>query len=203
MKRDLRNARISFLIWLWPSLIWAASSTRSPGAVTQHGSNWSNPDSIKASDNQYAVSRDVMQDGDTLKTSNYGFSIPSGAAIDSVGVTVEAYGDAICFPGDIILAFCLAKDKGSLCGPQEALLSGTEAPVLVNGSASLWGTTFAAADFNGSDCGTWITSRTSEQCDIFVDYITITVYYTEGSGAAIISNRRNRIIKEFLLEDEE
>jgi len=51
---------------------------------------WTNPGNAASSDNAYAVfSTSGVQQSHYLKATNFGFSIPAGATIDGVAVSIE------------------------------------------------------------------------------------------------------------------
>jgi hypothetical protein len=127
-----------------------------------------------------------------LQVTNFGFEIPSGATIDGVTVTIERkanYNSASMYVQDYTLK--LIKD-GEVGGDSKADTTSkwptADASVNYGGTSDTWGNTFTHDDINDSTFGVeLIAARTTvlkSSVTASVDFISITVTYTESGGGA-------------------
>lgn len=153
---------------------------------------WVNPGNATASDDTRATASLDTFNSDTniLKCTNFGFSIPAGATVDGIEVTVEAREQNT--PGTIVDLFAALFQGGSYVGNNQAA-SGwspgqTDETHTYGGPTNKWGTTPTPSLMNNSSNGfgfqfTWNSgSNPSAQ----VDSVKMTVYYTGGDGTKVI-----------------
>jgi len=168
-----------------------ASILKYPGNGTDGGGSypWANPGNICAADGLAATNSapgyyDIYTN--CLKATNFGFSIPSGSTID--GIMLEIYRKAslnqtgkYAVDAEIYLlknGLMAGNPKGSSThwGTTYAIAS-------YGGSTDLWGTTWTPEDINGSGFGAhlqaYINAKGGTAVTAYVDYMRITVYYTE------------------------
>lgn len=130
-----------------------------------------------------------------LKTTNFGFSIPSGSTIDGIIVDVErksSSNTASLFTVDSTLKLVIG---GAVVGTNKATTtrwSTTESYVSYGGASDLWGNSISYSDINASDFGFVLSAslnKTGGKSSVVasVDHIRITVYYTNGGGGGSVS----------------
>lgn len=169
-----------------------ASQTRSPGTIVSGGDGdgtWDNPGNAASSNDTYASTQIVNNISDSLRATNFGFSIPSGSTIDGIEISIEMSGDGA---GSVIDENVLIRGYPGGTTPNDQA-NGTEfgiwegAPneqVFDYGSpTTLWITpgTWTSTDINDSAFGVQFQSREIDDkvTDTLCDHISITVYYTE------------------------
>jgi len=155
---------------------------------------WASPDYAKTN-NGTDTSFDagsLTRTSHYLKATNFGFTIPSGATINGVSVSVETwtsnYGwDKYCRTSTIKLVKG-GTISGSNQGNATDWTDSFPGTVLTYGGASeLWGLTLTDTDINSSTFGValsaTIENTTGKATMIaYVDYISITITYTEGAA---------------------
>jgi len=142
---------------------------------------WSNAGQASAADTTYAT---VSVDGTTsnyIKCINYGFTIPSGATIDGMVVTLARFANGT---GSSDAAMRIV--KGNVIGTTDrstATTYGTTLSSEAHGTSSdLWGQTWASSDINASNFGTAFAVRKASSAGaaqtVSVAEAQITVYYS-------------------------
>ncbi len=173
-----------------------------PGTVAQDASigtvNWSGLDSIKSSSDA-GSSASVSAVPYTaickyVKVSNFGFTIPSGATID--GIVVE-----VCrrSPSGGLRDYSVRLVKGGTISGDNKAVTGSNWPfvslvtVSYGGSAVLWGLSLTPDDVNSSTFGFVIScygySYTKYGDSGLIDFIRMTIYYTEGGGGGGVAKQ--------------
>lgn len=164
-----------------PNNAGAGANVNGPGT----GGSWTNTGNILADDTNYAtVTIGTNGTSEYLQATNYGFSIPAGAVINGIQVTLARQsssntGGASTNDADLNLL-----KGGVIVGTDKAVTTDwptTMTPTTYGGVADLWGTTWTPADINASNFGVSLSvlnqsgfsNRTAS-----VDYIQITVTYT-------------------------
>lgn len=155
---------------------------------------WSNTNNIGADDSSTA--RATIPDGSSsnyLKGTSFGFSIPTGATIDGIEVTLERSTQWSNSVKDTHAR--IVKSDASIGTTDKSNTNfwdnvGTEV-ITYGGSTDLWGESWAASDINSANFGFAVAADNvnccfSSQSDI--DYIQITVYYTYTAPATNITN---------------
>jgi hypothetical protein len=175
----------------------SAKFPASTGTVVYGSVDWVHPGYIVSDNAQNATaansSTSVTKTTYFLVGYNYSFAIPAGATINGIVVTVEDY-QAGGLQNSVWTAAYIRKADATF-GTQNKKSSGVlpTAPTAENlgSSTDLWGEAWTPTDINDSDFGVeicfTIAKGTSEEgCVIYVDYIQITVYYTEAAGPALL-----------------
>ena len=148
---------------------------------------WTNPGNIVADDTSYAqITSPTFDTGlysYLLRGTNFDFSaIPDGSTIDGIYVTTAgAYANGA---GGYTLVQ-LVNASSALVGDNKAA---TPVPLTLNtitannwgGSTDTWSATPTAAMVKSANFGVALGFRpTADDCDIYMDYVRMTVYYTE------------------------
>ena len=157
----LKNSKLLLLTFLLCNTFLNAQTQgpnhASVGLTSGAGSNWSNPTYITAADALYAsVSLGGNGSSRYLRGQAYGFTIPTGATIDGIEVSIRRQsssnngGNSI---NDVSLQ--LAKN-GTILGSNYATTTDwptTMAVANYGGATDLWGTTWTPADINNVNFG--------------------------------------------------
>lgn len=169
----------------------ATAGPNNPGTqasdTTLGGLSWTNPSDAATSNDAWATALLTASGGATpfsqyLKLTGFGFSIPAGATIDGITVSVErnktGFGTIVDNRVRIV--------KGGTIGSTDKA-SATAWPATTDSSASygsssdLWGDTWASTDINDSGFGIAISAKNTHATQsgtARIDTATITVNYT-------------------------
>ena len=142
--------------------------------------NWTNPTNITADDGSVA-SLNTNPQSHYLIASSFGFSIPSGATINSVTVKVEA---SLTNVVNKDLNAQLQDNGGSLTGSSKVVTLGASTGLTVyTYTIDNWGATLTPAIVNDPDFGVrfWFTVQAIST----VDYVTISVQYSNRRAVVI------------------
>ena len=164
-----------------------------------YGHTWSNPDNIKASDTACATTYQNHVGSYAYScfmiATNFGFAIPAGATINGIEVEINAKRVDYNTPPNYAKDYRLSLTR-NWNGAAEATdyASATEYPTTAatrtyGGPTDLWGSAWSAAEINGINFGiglsSWYYSYNSKgtirYSTAYVDFIRMTVYYTESS----------------------
>ena len=168
----------------------ASQGPNSPGTIVNDNSfgtiAWSNPANAASSNNVYAIAFSFGGGvSNYLKATNFGFSIPSGATIDGIKVTIEAQTSAGSTNDSTVKLVKSGLVLGSNLGTSLPWNNVSDSTRTYGSSSNLWGLSWTDADINDSTFGVAYSSTLTagksgarNRCD----YISITVYYTTGSG---------------------
>ena len=192
-KRWFRRLIAAFgLMLLLPRPAFADQQVKFVGTASSIGAgqeHWNNPANVTADDGVYSLLAMKIKNGDTTKEllakmSGNKFTIPAGATINGITVTIEM-SDTQAGGGEDLEIFIIK--AGSTTGTNQD--RGCSQPGCWNqaldtitwgGAANLWGTTWTAADINASDFG--VSIRAESPNNVFfqpqVDYVQITITYT-------------------------
>lgn len=178
---------------LYPS----ATAVSSTGTIA-----WSSTTSAYAADSVFMTAASnllAVDTTDTQRFTSYGFSVPTGATIDGIIVTINRksqYNVPGGNGGTVADSIVQLVKADSLVGSNKATASfwaTTAASATYGSSTDLWGTTWTSSDINNSGFGAAFaasidtTSTTSRTNTAYVDYIRIEVYYTVGSTGNMFS----------------
>ena len=149
--------------------------------VNDSGTDWTNPSNAGASDDRYATTF-LMNEytSSYLKITNFGFSIPSGATINWIKVSIERKASITNRVRDSSVK--LVKD-GTISGNDKATTTywGTSDSSEDHGGTDTWGVTLTANDINSSSFGCVISvtnPSTVSGATAYIDDVIITVDYT-------------------------
>jgi hypothetical protein len=156
---------------------------------------WLDPANVCADDDTYAS---IVAFTDTLRStvlhaSGFDLSaVPSTATIDGVecGVFCLCVGSINC---DLVQLLDTggARTGDNQCAAPVAVQA-FEDPIACGGASDTWGCALTAAWVKDADFGVGVGFVSAlNESELYVDYITITVYYTEASGrrGAVVSSR--------------
>lgn len=155
-----------------------------PGTVTA-GGDWSNPSAASADDGA-AADWDLGDAGESseLECSDFGFSIPLTATIVGYEVVIEANEQPLSGLGQVTIAHvqlfagaATSDDKGD-----DQALTTAATQYTYGGAADDWNAGLSPADVNSSGFGVGIILEATSAVIAEVDFVTITVYYTEEGG---------------------
>lgn len=140
---------------------------------------WNNPENAGANDNSYTRWNNSGSQSAFLKVNDFDFNIPSDATIDGIEVRLAGMdsGNASVFylflmkDGDTRLS----EDKGD-----GADWAAAEEVKVYGDNTDLWSETWTAAEINATGFGVAYGAGKASFSAHDIDYITITVYYTEA-----------------------
>lgn len=194
---------MTFLLALWAACILlllpaqaieAAALTRSPFAavntadaancIQDNSNDWKNGmDILTQNDIDADITNNNYDNGESserLDASNFGFAIPDGSTVSGVLVEADKYSDngsAVDFRIQLLKAGVLVgSNKADTVTPWP--VSDTDTYSAYGGSSDLWGAVWSENDIENSGFGVAVCSRaTSNNTDVHIDHIRITVYY--------------------------
>jgi hypothetical protein len=146
---------------------------------------WSGPESVKVSDNNYAMA--FVSNGESthrLKSTALGFAVPVGATISGIVVEVEKHGF-----GNVSDNLVSLVKAGVVTGANRAsagVMWPTADGVSKYGSETdLWGTTWTVAQINSAEFGVSLSAMSSAGFSniAYVDAVTVIVYYVPSGGS--------------------
>jgi len=144
---------------------------------------WTNVGNVFSSDNIYTVA--PLGRGDfsgVFSSVGCGFSVPFDATIDGIVYTNEHKAQSISDINELVVSLLKA---GSPVGDNKASATSwptSDSTVNYGGATDLWGTTWTPTDVNGAGFGSRIqveNTDTGNDVDASMDYLAITIYYTE------------------------
>lgn len=161
------------------------------GTNTTGSSSWTNPNNALVSDSSYAVSSSTSQNSNTagnLYIGGMGFTIPTTATIDSIQVSVTGK-NAVIGTGFAANSCALRVNSVAVSGTTAQgsvnFTATTDQTRNIPNTASLWGaSSISPSDVNDSTFQIRLAFRninTTSQT-FSVNYVTVTVVYTEASG---------------------
>lgn len=158
---------------------------------------WTSATSIINDDNSRAAI--ISLNGDVLlKISNYligsnfNFTIPGSATINGISVAMRRCSTRIDSTNFVIDNFVSLVRNGTFLGDNKADIinnwpAASTSMVYYGNNADLWGTTWTPSQINDSTFGFALSCKLQKSIitniqRAYVDYISITVYYTEGTS---------------------
>ena len=187
-------------------------STVTTIAIPGSSATWSNTGNASLSDDAYANTGDIAGGAgsytDYLVASNFGFSLPSGAAITGIEVIVER-SDASGLSSDYRVRIV----KGGIIGSTEmssgAAYGTTDSYGIYGSPVDSWGETWIDADINAADFGVAIATQRNAaggSSAAVIDQILITVYYAAILPVNIVnffaSKKSDYIETQWITEEE-
>ena len=173
-----------------------------PGTVaTEAGpsgdNDWVNPGNVSADDDSLAditaPTFDAGDDSFRLIASNFGFTIPAGSTIDGIVVEIERSNAAGASSDNEVRLY---DSTATLVGDNKA--AGGDWPTALTlatygGAADTWTAGLDDVDVNDPDFGVaFIVNADAANTDIAVDFIRVTVYYTEPAATLNPNAMRRR-----------
>ncbi len=184
------------LLHIYSVQLYAAQQgPNGPGTATTSGStsyNWTNANNA-LSDNTTAATASIVGKGNltnTLRLTNFGFAIPSGATINGILVEVRMQGANGKSQDQTIQLRKASGPVGSNKARNKAIWPRKSARYIrFGGSSDLWGTTWSHTDINNASFGIDIVAKSrKETATPRVEYVRITVsynqtqYYSKSTG---------------------
>jgi hypothetical protein len=181
---------VTYILSQGPNLPSSATESNSNGGTR----SWNNEGNVYANDNNYAnTTFSDVATSNYLIAKGFGFSIPSGATINGIQVTIERYesGGSTNYISDNEV---LLVKNGITGGTNKAAVSTmwthtAGATANYGGTGDLWGQSWTAADINNANFGVAlsadVTNTPGSTRTANVDYIQITVIYTPASTYAL------------------
>lgn len=162
---------------------WKTAGT--VAAVSNGGTNWTNPSNIGASDNSYAVATSIPNGGNSydLRATNFGFTsadIPAGSTIDGIEVDVEAKADNAS-RGYISAALRNVTGGSAKRVPPGGgnYLTTSDVTETLGGASDKWGATVTQANVLNAAFGVnLIANCDSSTVTVSVDFVRLRVHYT-------------------------
>lgn len=169
----------------YPVYIDPSTGYESPGTVVDDAAVgtaiWSTPTNAKTSDNVYTASAGGRYGATShyLKSTNFGFSVPTGATVDGIIVQIERKPNNPNVISDSRVS--IVKATGAI-GTTNKKIAGywptTEAYYTYGSSSDKWGETWTSANINDADFGVVLSTSMAANAVATVDHVRITVYYT-------------------------
>lgn len=173
----------------------ASQGPNAPGTMADDAAvgtkAWNTPDNAKVKDGtltSFAGNLLITKYSHYLKATNFGFSIPAGSTIDGITVTLWKSRNSYINAYDEIVKLVV---EGVVSGSNYAKTSenwnNTVTDYYYGGVSNLWGLAPSVAQINASNFGVVLqgkTVSTKTAGTANVDFISITVTYTEGGGGA-------------------
>lgn len=173
------------------------TGVQTPGTINTEavaGNAWSNTGNITASDNTYAtcaINNAVSGNADRLLLTNFDFSaIPDGATIDGIEVSLER--SVAASTASILSNLWLRYNGSDHSDLKDAFeeWTTTDAASVFGGSADVWGATVTAAQVKDATFGVKIALTSfAGSPTVRLDYVTMTVHYTEAALRRSLSSR--------------
>ncbi len=170
-----------------PRSLTPTTGYKSPGTVVSDSAvgtaAWNIPNNAKISDNVYstAVGGRYGATSHYLKSTNFGFSVPTGATIDGIIVQFERFANTADLVSDSKVRIVKADGSISTTDRKAAgYWSTTEAYYTYGSSSDKWGESWTAANINDADFGVAISTSNVPAGTSFIDHVRIIVYYTVG-----------------------
>ena len=182
---------IGIIILIASMILILAADTgyKSPTATGEDYNQWTLPTNAYSSNNNYASETTAGQEQDYY---NFGFSIPSGATIDGVEVSLEGQcsGEMIINGDRVDVKVDLSDNGGTSYGTKKIKSFsnfGSDVTQTLGGPTSgntYWGLTLTDTDFSNVNFRVRIEMDrvTGGATGIFLDHIQVKVYYTEATG---------------------
>lgn len=109
---------------------------------------------------------------------NFGFSIPSGAAIQGIQVRLDARADSASNSPKICVQISWNGGSSWVTAKQTSTLTTTEATYILGGTSDIWGRTWAAGDFANTNFRVRVIDVAGNTGrDFFLDYLAVNVTY--------------------------
>lgn len=151
--------------------------------------SWSNPSNAATSNNSRATSTITSSSNvtDYLRSTGFGFTIPSDATVTGIEVSIERSGNSISGVNGVRDNIIRLVKNNTVVGNNKAntgLTWPTTDTVATYGNASdLWGTTWSPAEINHANFGVALSATRTSGGDrtAQVDHVSIKVHYTENT----------------------
>lgn len=182
--------------WAWGDPIGSGGAAPSPHTAGPNNAgtgvdnsatgtlSWTNPGNITAADSTYAVAASSAGNNTHyLQGGTYGFSIPAGAVINGITVSISGHKAGMGGGGYTDFIVSIVKSDGSIGSVNKAtvtqLNNPTDTVFAYGSSVDLWSETWAASDINNANFGVVASYKSANNTSqVSIDYMQITVNYT-------------------------
>ncbi len=193
------NPRLHLMLFvvlntLSTNVISQSQGPYNPGTGTNvnvTGVSWSNPNNILSSDdNKASVTLSTFFGfSDALVATNFGFTLPLTATIDSIGMSVErSSSGGFALVTDFTIQ--LTKDGTNPVGTNQAVFANwSTTDTNIQYGDTTWGTTWTPSEINSSTFGAYVRTTMIGFGTItaFVDHVTLIVFYTIPTPVELLS----------------
>src|SRR6266699_419037 len=166
------------------------------------GDAWTNPTDAEALDATYAYASDTNPaNTNSLKATIYGFTVPAGSDIQGIVVEVTRHASSNGVNNVTDYAVKIVKPDGSIGIVNRAdtvsLWPTSDAAASYGSPSDLWGESWTADDINNANFGAAFAANLNPDTIVtaYVDYISVTVYYSTGASAGNINMQKRCIYK--------
>jgi hypothetical protein len=174
------------LLFSWTYAISQQQGPSGPGTAVTSGStsyNWTNASNALV-DNSNAATATIVGKGsltNTLRLTNFGFSIPVGATINGILVEIRMQGSNGKTKDQVIQLRKLSGLVGANKARSNAIWPRKSARYIrFGGSSDLWGTTWSYSDINNAAFGIDIVAKSRKNTALArVEFVRITVTYNQ------------------------
>lgn len=170
-----------------------ASGPNSPGSAISDGSgnySFNNPSNCFSSDNSRASAQSLLFSGvtDSLKVTDFGFSIPTAATICGIEVNIEKSSSIFILNTAYVTDNSVRIIKnGNITGSDlektNVVWSTGDANTVYGDNGELWGTSWTPSDINSANFGIAISAKIVGAIGLLpaarIDYVSMTVYYLD------------------------
>jgi predicted porin len=169
------------------------AATLSNAGSSENAEAWVNPGNI-VSDNGTestitAATYDSPDISGLLVASNFGFAIPTRSTINGIVVEIDRRNSAGAASDNrvqLAKGTAFANLVGSNLADTATDWPTTTAVATYGGSGNLWGTTWTVAEINASTFAVMLSVQAdAANTDIQVDFIRVTVHYTEDAAVPL------------------
>ena len=168
----------------------ATAGPNSPSAA----SGWTNSSNVYVQDSTYATnSVSAGSNSATLKAQGFGFALPTDCTLNGFTVVIWRRSAASTVIKDNSIR--LLDSSGTATGSNKA--SGSYWPASntsasYGSSSDVWGTTLTPTDVNSSNFGVQVIAHNDDSSSwtAYVDYVSVTVDYTDASGQPMQARSR-------------
>ncbi len=164
---------------------------KSPGTNSHHSGNaWTTPENVYSTDETYAISPEGTN-GDWESYGGFGFSIPSGATINGIELTVtghHTHSSSINYTVQFRVSGNDGTSYSSSKGVPSWAQGTTDKTSILGGSSDLWGLEWTADSFSNTNFRVIMGNQYSI-IQAYVNSFQIKVYYTESSGTPTVGTK--------------
>lgn len=157
-------------------------------SIAKGATPWTTPTQVYTSNDSYADAH-MPEEGMShwLRTTTYGFSIPTGAVIDGIKVRFEKRAQTVSTVKDWDVKIVKAGSEQGTDKGSSAYWLTSDTYVVYGGTTDLWGLTWTPAQINASNFGVSISARNYDIQPRYalVDHVQIKVYYTPPAGTNV------------------